>query len=149
MTTIKDDFSVAITRPHLAVLQAEQDRRVNKCRRETAFVHVSMARRVTQGLISCASAVSSQKLLYHGESASLAPSPGCLRPQHEAPDGNAAALEDISDDSPLTTPSLMASRPQLKHFCHSGCAKWDFELWVFVLSSPSLCMEKKTNSDTE
>lgn len=85
MTTIKDELFVAITRPHLAVLQAEHDRRVNKCRRETDLVHVSMALTVTQGLISCASAVSSQKLLYHGGSASPAPSPGCLRPPHEAP----------------------------------------------------------------
>lgn len=149
MTTIKDELSAAITRPHLAVLQKEQDHRVNKCSRETALVHVYMALKVTQGLISCASAVSSQKLIYHGGSAFLAPSPGSLRPQHEAPVGNAAALEDISDDSPLTTPSLKASRPQLKHFCHSGCAKCDFELCFFFFTKLSFSLQEKSNSNTE
>lgn len=48
------------------------------------------------------------------------------------------SVEDISDDSPLTTPSLPASRPQLKHR-HSGRARPHSGREVLDFCSASLC----------
>lgn len=102
------------------------DHHLDKNSRKPAAAHVSMILAVTKGLILFASAVSRQKSLWQAK-------PHLCRPLLDVFWHNIrlvmemllhCSVEDVRDDSPLTTPSLMASRPQLRQFCSLECTVW-------------------------